>query len=168
MSLFLLGTVTETLVGNLEIKTIENIQFAAYSDILLNAASTVGFYSCKLWREREHDGCGAMERFSGIFTAPVDGLYYFQYFIKGIHNETIMSWLEVSAIGADINHNDYRNHFYAPKLKHFTVTATYIKLKAGEKVRMNIYPQNKNSNFFHLNVEVTFSGCLVEEYLKLD
>jgi len=112
--------------------------------------------------ERLNEGEG-MDLKSGVFTAPVPGIYHFE-FSGSKDKSTIMLDIYLQLNGENIGHTCA----YEPAMKNEETASlsASLRLKAGDRVRLFI---DYNSILFDDQYHRThFTGWLVEEDLSID
>jgi len=147
--------VSQKFIGNVDLKT-KSVHFYVQKNSFFNTPqSIIPFESARL---NEGD---AFSLLSGIFTAPVNGIYHFQFSaVKDLHEPYLDIILQVN--GANIA-LAYTNQPFASAYVVVSLSAS-LRLAAGDKV--NLF--NLNSGGLHDSTDghnTHFSGWLVEEDL---
>ena len=147
--------VSQDFIGNVDLKT-KSVHFYVQRNSIFNTPKSI--IPFELARLNEGD---AFNLSSGIFTAPVNGIYHFQFSaVKGLHDTYLDIFLQVN--GANIA-LAYTHQPYSPGNIVVSMSAS-LRLAAGDKV--NLF--NLNNGGLHDSTDdhfTHFSGWLVEEYL---
>lgn len=108
--------------------------------------------------ERLNEG-GAMDTATGIFRAPVDGTYHFEYCGGSFtaSNSSLVIYLQVNGVNVGIAFSSSANY------GHSSINAS-LRLKAGDRV--NVFKES-GQLYDDGNHSTHFTGRLVEEDLVL-
>lgn len=141
----------------MDVKT-ASVHFYVQRDSPFNTANSVIPFQV----ERLNVG-GAMNLASGVFTAPLDGTYYFEFVGQKDTNGLPMS------IYFRLN-SKLMNLAYTPDLQKFLTTssANLLRLKAGDKVDLYKYGDIANDAALYASsgYQSYFTGWLIDEDLK--
>ena len=139
----------ETSIGNLNVQK-KSVHFYVQRN---SSFSTTGNVPWQLARLNEGE---AMNMNSGVFTAPVSGIYYFDFsFVKDISDKDL--W-----VGLDINDRSVAVSKTSIKNEHATASlSSSLRLKANDKVAVWLYTGTiHDESYYHHS---HFSGWLVED-----
>ncbi len=147
--------VTETFIGDLEIKT-KSVHFYVKRETLLKANGTISF-------EVEELNVGkAMNLATGLFTAPVNGIYHFEFSALK-YSDKISSFVHLYVNGVKIG-SSYADAHDGHYIAHSGISAS-LRLSTGDRVWLNktsgVLDDYENDHFTH------FTGWLMEEDLML-
>ncbi len=145
--------VAEELIGSVDVKT-TSVHFYVQRNTAFNISnSVIPFQVARL------NVGGAMNLASGVFTAPVDGTYYFEFVGQKDHDD--------NPLRIDFRLNSQRmNWAFTPDLPKWLTTssANLLRLKAGDKVDLYngagvLYAEDQGYQSY-------FTGWLIDEDLK--
>ncbi len=152
----ILFKVSETLFGSVDVKS-QSVHFYVQKnkDFSPNSTSVIPFDI-----ERLNVG-GAMNLASGVFTAPVDGIYHFEF--SGLKDTDASTYLyiELEVNGANIGAS-YAQYIANIRNGLSSINAS-LRLKTGDLVRLQSIGtlDDDDAHYTH------FTGWLVEEDLQM-
>lgn len=143
------------MIGNVDVKT-KNVHFYVQRNSPFNNNNSVVPFQV----ERLNVG-GAMNLASGVFTAPVDGTYYFEFFGQKDESNSLDLRIDFRL------NSQIMNWAYTPALPQFftTSSANLLRLKTGDKVDLYkniggiLYANNAGFQSY-------FTGWLLDEDLN--
>jgi len=147
----LLFSESQTMIGNVDIKT-KSIHFYVQKDRSVFVNSVIPFEL-----ERLNEG-GAMKAASGIFTAPVPGIYHFQFSCTAERGDQTTLDVQIQLNGKKVGMAMTSSHE-----RYFSTSLTAsLRLKVNDRV--NLY---KSDGILHDSIghHTDFAGWLVEEDL---
>ena len=150
-------TVLQKVIGNVDVKT-KTVHFYVQRNSTFKAERV----NIPFQVERLNEG-GGMNLNSGVFTAPVPGIYHFE-FIGSKGESAMMLDVYLQLNGDNIGHTCA----YEPAEKNEETVAlsASLRLKAGDRVSLFIdYNSILNQD---PNLRTHFTGWLVEEDLSID
>lgn len=145
----------------MDIKTTKNVHFSVFRSWGVDRFK----YGAVIPFDCDYGCSDALDESSGIFTAPVDGIYHLEYFLYTF--DFIAVGRRISIYSHETQLINGLVHTFSRPLSYSVSQgsyANYVDLKAGTQVFIGISSEGPDVEMSG----ITFSGCLVEEHLKLD
>jgi len=115
------------------------VYFAAYNTNGTSAGDTV------IWDELWISRGGGYDTSTGIFTAPLDGIYKFYYTLRQAGGATTALWARVQLNGSDINIS--YGAIYLQTTRDQAGSTVLLKLKAGDEISVKVYNYDMASGY---------------------
>lgn len=152
---FTIFTVSQKLIGNVDIKT-RTVHFYVTRNSTFSTHEAVIPFELAFLNEG-----GAMNLASGIFTAPVPGIYHFEFSgVKATYANYLVVDIQVNGARIGVA---YTNQFSTGSLNGVSLSSSF-RLAANDRV--NLFNYNTGGVLFDGTAHQThFTGWLVEESL---
>lgn len=150
-------TVSEEVIGNIEVKT-KNVHFYVQRNSSFNKSNSVITFEL----ERLNEG-KAMNLKTGFFTVPVPGIYYFQFSAVN-HRDRTNLWIDLRVNGATVGHAQTNDEISG--IPHINTVSLSSSLRLAVNDRVNLYTHHEGVIFDGSSHTTHFTGWLVQEDLK--
>jgi hypothetical protein len=113
------------------------VYFAAYNSTGTSAGNTV------IWDELWISRGGGYDTSTGIFTAPLAGIYKFYYTLRQLGSATTGLWARVQLNGSDIS--SAYGAIYLNTTRDQAGSTVLLKLNVGDEISVKVYNYNMAS-----------------------